>query len=73
MTKPVSRQRRWQIKQRAKKRCMLCGRKLKRYRVYCDKHAVARAARQHRVLGLRGHSRTYLQGRKSHVRPSSSG
>lgn len=36
---PVSRQRKWQLRQNAKGRCVICGQPRPGHRTCCDKHA----------------------------------
>jgi hypothetical protein len=42
----VSRQRRWQLKQQEENRCMICGRKSRKYKGYCKLHRELRNAKR---------------------------
>lgn len=68
MKKTLSRQRRWQIKQRKSGRCAQCGGALNLYRGLCDRHAAYARELQHKRLGLVGHAKTYETGRKRRTR-----
>lgn len=50
---PISRQRKWQLRQRRKKRCTLCPEKAAPGRAFCLKHLVATRERQRKSGGCK--------------------
>jgi len=60
--KEISRQRRWQLKQRKLKRCVLCGKPAATGYVMCSLHVIKNRLRQRKIHGCKP-KRTYHRGR----------
>lgn len=66
--KPVSRQRRWQLKQIAAGRCMLCGKKRSNWSSHlCDEHLATARERARRQKGC---NRRFLGARSYKIAPA---